>query len=366
VPDEDAPKAGRGRHAAPSGFFNKKLWLIVIGVVVVCLAGAGVALAMSNSKKQAAAPPQPVASTSTTAPPPVCPLTGAAAPSGTVPARPALGIKVDNYPAARPWTGVDRADIVFEEPVEGKINRLVAVFHCQTPDLVGDIRSARAPDVPISDLLSHPLLVHAGGINPIIAQLQAANLTDVNLFAHGSLIQNPPGRFAPYDTYTSPAAVWALFPSANTAPAPVFTYSPAPVGGTPAGSAHIPFSSTNDNTWTWNATANAWTLAIGGVPATVQSGAPIAPANVVIMTVGVTYGPWAENDMGGLEVQAQMTGSGAVTVLRNGQQVAGTWNRAALSSPMTLNATGGAVIPLAPGPTWVEIVPNYVSVAVTP
>jgi Protein of unknown function (DUF3048) N-terminal domain len=59
-----------------------------------------------------------------------------------VPARPALGIKIGNYPNDRPSSGLNNANIVFEEPVEGAITRLVAVFQCQSAALVGDLRSA--------------------------------------------------------------------------------------------------------------------------------------------------------------------------------------------------------------------------------
>ena len=80
-----------------------------------------------------------------------------------MPQRPALAVKVDNYPTARPQSGLDQADIVFEEPVEGRITRFVAVFQCQSPSLVGPIRSARAVDAPILDQLSKPIFVHVGG-----------------------------------------------------------------------------------------------------------------------------------------------------------------------------------------------------------
>ena len=56
---------------------------------------------------------------------------------------PRLVVKIDNYPAARPQTGLNDADIVFEEPVEGGITRFAAVFQCQSPPLIGPIRSAR-------------------------------------------------------------------------------------------------------------------------------------------------------------------------------------------------------------------------------
>jgi len=129
---------------------------------------------------------------------------------------------------------------------------------------------------------------------------------------------------------------------------------------------HIPFSPTSDVTWTWEATPGVWALSYGGIPATVSSGAPVQTANVVVMTVTVTNGPWVENSEGGLEVQAHMTGSGPVTVLRNGQQISGTWSRPSLGTPMTLATASGATIALQPGQTWVEIVPDYVNVTVAP
>jgi len=75
-----------------------------------------------------------------------------------VPQRPALAVKVDNYAQARPQSGLDMADIVFEEPVEGGITRYVAVFQCQGAPEVGPIRSARNIDIGILGQFGRPLL----------------------------------------------------------------------------------------------------------------------------------------------------------------------------------------------------------------
>ncbi len=92
------------------------------------LAGLLLSACSSPAHKDAAPLEKPTTTTSTT-PPPDCPLTGAPAPNGSVPQRPALAVKIDNYPAARPHqAGMDKADIVFEEPVEGGITRYAAVF----------------------------------------------------------------------------------------------------------------------------------------------------------------------------------------------------------------------------------------------
>jgi hypothetical protein len=363
-PDAGAPAPQVSRRRGRRRRALDRRWMIVLATVAVLVLGSGIALAVtgkSNKGKPSGAPFIPASTIPLGAP---CPLTGVRA-RGQVPQRPALAVKVDNYPEARPQSGLSHADIVFEEPVEGGITRLVAVFQCQSPALIGPIRSARAVDVQILDQLSKPVFIHAGGIDPVIALLSRGNLTDDNLFSHGSVIQNPSGRYAPYDTYVSASAAWGLDPSDKTPPAPVFSYSSTTPAGAAVTSLHIPFASTNDTRWTWDASSGQWQLSYSGTPATVADGGQITSTNIVVQTVHVTYGPWLENDVGGLEVQSQMTGSGPLTVFRNGIEVTGTWHRASVGDPTTLTATDGSPIALQPGTTWVEIVPSTVSVTVT-
>jgi Protein of unknown function (DUF3048) N-terminal domain/Protein of unknown function (DUF3048) C-terminal domain len=348
----------------------QRAWMIAVIAAAVLVLGAGIALAATSGggKKKgpsAAAAPNIPASTTTAAGGPVCPLTGLPPAGGTVPQRPALAVKVDNYPDARPQSGLAQADIVFEEPVEGGITRFAAVFQCQSPALIGPIRSARAVDLQILDQLSKPILIHVGGINPVLSILQNGNLTDFDLRTHGSVVQNVPGREAPYDTYISAAAGWGLDPGDTTPPAPLFTYSSTAPAGTAVTTVHIPFTATNNTLWTWSASSSHWLLSYSGEPATLASGGQIATTNIVIQTVHVTYGPWLENSEGGLEVQSQMVGSGPLTVLRNGVAVTGTWKRAGLNDPTTLTASDGSTIALQPGQTWVEIVPSTVTVTTT-
>ncbi len=233
------------------------------------------------------------------------------------------------------------------------------------PALIGPVRSARAVDLQILDQLSKPILVHVGGIDPVLAMLRAGNLSDFDLRTHGSIVQTVPGREAPYDTYISAAAGWGLDPHDSTPPAALFTYSTVAPTGTPTTSIHIPFSGTNNASWTWSAPSGHWLLSYSGTPAMVANAGQIATTNIVVQTVHVTYGPWLENSEGGLEVQSQMTGSGPLTILRNGVAITGTWKRAALGDPTSLVATDGSTITLAPGQTWVEIVPSTVKVTTT-
>jgi hypothetical protein len=334
------------------------LAVVVIGVVIAVLVTGGNKATTANGATATTASPTAGAT---------CPLTGLPAPGGTVPNRPALGIKIGNYPDDRPSAGLNQADIVFEEPVEGAITRLLAVFQCQGAALVGDLRSAREPDVGILSQFSDPLFVHAGGINPVIALLAAAPLIDKNLYSggNGSAIIQEPGRVAPYSTFVNTASLWAFDPSDTTPPAPIFHYSSTLPKGSVTGSGasvHVPFSSTSDVTWQWSAAKGTYLRSYAGTPDALLDGSQTAATNVVIMTVPTATGAWLENDEGGHEVLVTQTGSGPLVVMRNGVAITGTWSRTTLTQPATLTAANGSPITLQPGNTWVELAPVGVPV----
>ena len=77
------------------------------------------------------------AATTTTAAPVIAPLTGMVDPTGESQSRPVLTVKVENTPDALPQWGIDQADVVYEEIVEGNITRLAAMFNSHAPDKIG-------------------------------------------------------------------------------------------------------------------------------------------------------------------------------------------------------------------------------------
>ena len=338
-----------------------------LGAVTLIVAGALVlgACSSSHAKKKAAA-----TTTSTTAPA-VCPLTGAPSPLGTPPNRPALAVKVDNYQAARPQSGLDDTDLVFEEPVEGGITRYVAVFQCNNATSIGPVRSARNIDIGILGQLGNPGLAHVGGINPVLSNISAAGIPNLDLGNYAQAITHPSGRYAPYDTYTSTAALYGILPAGTSTapPKPIYTYTPKPNStGTSVTSVHIPFSSNSDVTWDWNQASGAWLRFYNATqPDNNANGVQNKAANVIVQVVHLTYGPWLENSEGGLEVQAVLSGTtGPAMVFRNGVQISGTWSRSSVSSPTVYTDAKGTAITMAPGRTWIELVPDTIAVTSVP
>jgi Protein of unknown function (DUF3048) N-terminal domain/Protein of unknown function (DUF3048) C-terminal domain len=390
APSEEAPRQPAHRTAKTSSWRRPSTWSVArrwqtgIGAFAVLLAISLVALLVGAAGKtpthKDTASSSTTATTATTATsdpakpgPPLCPLTGTPAPGGKIPRRPALAFKIDNYPTARPWSGIDKADIVFEEPVEGFITRLVAVFQCQESSFVGPIRSAREADQGIADLLSKPILIHVGSINQVTNLLDASNLINIDLRypQYDAIIINPAGRYAPYDTYASTSGGWGLVPGDTTPPAAVFQYSSTRAQGPPDSSLSINFSSTSDETWTYQRSSNTYTLSYADTgPAMIQQAdgamTPLSTDNIVVQVVQYTIGPWVENDEGGLEVMVDPTGSGPLEVLRDGVFIRGTWKRASLSSPLQLLNGAGQTIKLRPGNTWVDVVPSGQPVTPTP
>jgi hypothetical protein len=339
---------------------------------------AGLLLAGCSSTPVALKKHTPPTTTTTTnatvaaAPSALCPLTGAPVPGGGgVPQRPALAVKVTNYVGGRPQTGINKADVVFEEPVEGGITRFAAVYQCQGTNVVGPIRSARNIDIGILGQLGTPLLAHVGGIQPVIDNIDASPVVNVDVGVHGTVAQHLPGRVAPYDTYASTTALWGLEPSDTTAPAPIFSYSdttPSGPGVSPVANVAIPFSSNSTVVWRYVPKVHAFQRYYATKPDTLSTGAQETAANVVVQFVSLTYGPWAENEQGGLEVQANLYdgASGPALIFRSGEEISGSWSRSSLGQATQFTTSSGQPISLQPGQTWVELVPDTITVTGTP
>ncbi len=294
----------------------------------------------------------------------VCPLTGAPAPGGRPPDRPAVAVKIGNNPAARPQSGISRADIVFEVPIEGAITRFIAVFQCRGASRVGPVRSTRWVDVQLLEQLGHPIFGFAGGINPDRALVASSPLFDADFFRHYDLYHRNPSQLAPNNLYVATSSLWRL-DSSKTPPPALFHYSVnAPTGSavSTVASAALTYSSILEVTWQWDPSLNRWLRFYGSTPAYGASGTQMSAANVVIERVTTTPGPYVEDAEGDHGIHSITVGQGSATVLRNGQAITGYWERSSIHQVIRLVTASGHTIDLAPGNTWVELVPTYAHV----
>jgi hypothetical protein len=296
------------------------------------------------------------------APPPACPLTGEPAPHGAIPDRPALAVKVENAPEARPQSGLNRADIVFEEPVEGGYTRFIALFQCADAPRVGPVRSGRMTDPDVLVQFGRPALGYAGGVKAVTDSIAKAGLIDVNYIVAAQAYTRDDTRVAPHNLYTTTKALYRAAGSHDGAPDPVFTY--AEDSGAKAkrvGTAHLPFSSVSDVYWVWSRKTSSWLRSHGTTPHETTDDGRVSAQNVVILKVEVRPGHIVDA-AGNPSPVVTLTGSGKAYVLRDGGMIAGTWERRTLADVTALRAKDGSKISLASGRTWVELLPSDIAV----
>lgn len=340
---------------------NPRSPLVATGVLVAILALLASACGGGDSK--AATPERTTtttaAPTTTTVAPPIAPLTGLVDPGAASHTRPALSVKVENTEAARPQTGIDQADVVYEEVVEGNITRFVAVFNSTVPAVIGPVRSVRSEDPDIVWPLGG-IFAYSGGAPVNVDAINAAPVHAVDEDTAGAAMvrnqQDQPPRDAPHNLYGLGQPLFDLGGDPKPPP-PLFQYvanGAPPVAGPGIIDFHVGFEAGYDPTWTWVAQPGVWTRSIGGVPQTVVGGAPIAPTNVVIQFTPYTG-----------EAEAQTVGEGDVWVFSDGVLRTGHWVRPDKAQPAKYVDAAGNPIPLRPGRTWVELLPAGSAVDVT-
>jgi hypothetical protein len=314
----------------------------------------------------------PAATTTTSAAPnaPVCPLTGTPAPKTGIPQRAALAVKVENLPQARPQYGLDYADDVFEEPVEGGITRFVALYQCRDASRIEPVRSGRLVDPDILRPLGKMLFAYSGAIQPVITKVDVQSpLQDVGANWAPDAYQRDPDRSSPHNLQTSTSALYAAgiaHHDTTTPPPALFTYGPTPAGATPAGAVHIPYEY-SPVTWTWDPATNVWLRSYSDTGKALQGdGTQLSATNVVVLHV-VEYPTQYVEDVNGVhENELVLTGSGPAQVYRNGAELNGSWHRPSLTDFTTFTETDGTPITLAPGVTWIELVPTSLTVTTQP
>ncbi len=100
-----------------------------------------------------------------------CPINGAkytAAEEKVWESRRPIYAMIENTTDARPQSGLNSADILYEMVAEGGVTRFGAVFYCGVAardTIIGPVRSARTPFVNLASEYNYPLYAHVGGAN---------------------------------------------------------------------------------------------------------------------------------------------------------------------------------------------------------
>lgn len=296
--------------------------------------------------------------------PVVWPLTGKPGPDAASIARRPLSVKIENSPSARPQSGLNQADVVYETLAEGGITRFNCVFHSSVPKTVGPVRSARLSDLWVVPQY-HGLFFFSGASTSVNAAVRRAKLPNLSEDAGVSFPYfRSAQRSAPHNLYLDTKKAFQEATKrkmAIVAQVPRLQFAARSATATPTiSSIFIPFSQANTVDWDYDATKRAYLRKNNGKKhLDAMTDNQVAAKNVVVMWV--KYIPISHDKVGSVTYDVALGGSGRVSVFAGGQRTDGTWS-ATRDTPPRFKDASGKTIKLAPGNTWFQVIPLSVNI----
>ncbi|MFF5026417.1 DUF3048 domain-containing protein [Streptomyces collinus] len=257
-----------------------------------------------------------------------------------------LAVKIDNVPAARPQTGLDAADVVYAEQVEGGLSRLMAVYATRLPKSVGPVRSARESDLELLRQFDEPTLAFSGAQRKLLPLIHRAPLRAESPDEASAAYYRGTGRAAPHNLYLRPDRLLRSAPGRG-ALTTGFRYGPAPAGGRPTASRTVRYPAARF-AFTWSARQGGWQVSMDGTPAVTTGGQRLAPPTVVVQYVEVRSSRYHDR-LGNHTPFTETVGSGKAVVLRDGRSFDATWSRPGATDGTTFTAAGGGPMDFADG-----------------
>jgi hypothetical protein len=332
---------------------------------VLGLVGGAMLLQRSPDEDVTVVAPAPAASpTATPTPPtPVEPLTGRPLSDATLLERPAVAVKVSDVRTAHPQVGVDRADIVFCEPIGVSYTRLAAVFHSDVPDQAGPVRSARPMDGPILSPLT-PVFAHTMAAQWVMTYLQATadveSLGSLQVPPDAGAYRVDPSRPAPDHVLASPRVLLELTQTAQP-PTPYFSYArtaaeaSASSAAVPATAITVPYGPGWDVRWRYDPGSGQYQRAQPWGPHVTAAGVQVHAVNVLVLHVDSSIEKLSPGAGAPVPVLRLIDSAGPFVAFTGGRAVQGTWSKAAIDDPFVLTTAEGESLLLSPGATWVEL-----------
>lgn len=318
--------------------------------------------------------------------PPRWSLTGELGPEDAA-LKPIVVIKVENSYDVRPQKGLESADMVVEELVEGGMTRFAAVYQTEFPEIVGPVRSVRHVDAAIASPIADTF-IFSGGAKRTLRFLESKLSPEVTVITEGG-----PGMYrdskyyAPHNLFLNTKEVLDSLAVTNTPSAGLFpertdqifqvmaTASPsssdtpseletavptaAPSGPTytSVSEVKVDFSNSEDARWSWDAVTNSWLRSQRSKPFIDFDGNRISTKNVIVLEVP-TMDAGYKDPAGGYVPRSVLTSKGKAWIFSNGLSQEVTWNKEHVADPITFTDALGQPVAVPTGKLWIELKPQ--------
>lgn len=271
---------------------------------------------------------------------------------------PVLAVKIDDSNAAHPQIGVEDAEVVYIEQVEGGLTRLAAIFSTVIPQRIGPVRSARISDIDILSQYGRVAFAYSGAQRKLLPVISAANLQDLGAQRQSPTIYTTdPSRTQPYAMVLRADLLMKKIKEKNllvdSAKSVGFVFGDLPGGGKAVQKAVINWPAATYSA-DWSAKESRWHLSHNNKLNLADSGLVLGPTTLVIQMVKISPSEYGDK-FGGVTPLSETFGTGKAYVLRDGELFYTTWNRPFADSGTTFSLSDGSLMNFAPGQIWVAL-----------
>jgi len=270
-----------------------------------------------------------------------------------------LVVKIDDTNSAHPQIGLEDADVVYIEQVEGGLTRIAAVFSSVIPMRIGPVRSARISDIEIMSQYGRVAFAYSGAQRKLLPIIAAANLQNLGAQAQSPTIYTTdPKRNQPFAMVLRADLLMQKIIDKGYA-----IDSARPVGwsfgdikseGVPISRVVLHWPAATYSA-IWSSTQNRWLLTHNNEPDLSETGKTLGPTTFVIQMVSITPSIYSDK-FGGNTPFSNTVGTGTGYILRDGKSYTATWNRPTADVGTTWKALDGSEITFAPGQIWVALI----------
>jgi len=268
-----------------------------------------------------------------------------------------LVVKIDDTNAAHPQIGIEDADLVYVEQVEGGLTRLAAIYTSKLPPLIGPIRSARISDIELLAQFGRVGFAYSGAQSKMRPVIAAANLENLSAERNPpSIYGKDPNRPGPVDMILKPDL---LLERANanpkirieTATASVFAFGDAPKSETNTAIAKVSWPSAKYEL-RWDSVNKKWLIYFNDKPNIAANGEHLYADTAIIQIVSITPSIYGDK-FGEITPFSKTTGSGKAVMLRDGFSYQIGWQRNLETDVTTWKSANGGIANFKPGRTWI-------------
>lgn len=272
-----------------------------------------------------------------------------------------VAVVIDNSKLAFPQSGLSRADLVYEIPVEGGMTRFLAVFSGRDVGKVGPIRSARVYFAEKVKELG-AVYIHSGGSPEGLNYIRKKYIDDIDEFKSFEPFFRTKDKAPPYNLYASTVLLRKemskLGYDINKVKNDYLFRAPSEkVVGRSIDNLAIKYSDNYTVAYKYDKEKGGYIRYINGkLHIDKLTKAPIVVINLVLQRVKAKI----RDNKGRLYID--FIGQGNAEVFMNGKLIEATWVKRREDERTKFLDIQGEEIKFIPGNIWIEVVPQWAKV----